>query len=496
MQASGRVDIHPDADLLTAFSERTLTENERQQVMAHLALCADCRHAVALAAPPQSADAEVHHVDHRSHGYGWAHWFALAASVVVVAAAVMQIPRATQPGSELEVATRERAPSAATRSQAEDDATKPADQVAGVSAPAQVAPKPNGSLAEGYESKTASDDTGQLKRDRVSTTTLGGDFRENKQQAQVASQPAAAPGRFGDLQTGAGGGAGRGVSGRSAAGAAGGVVVGIAQPSAPATSRTRADAPVPPSPATGAPAESAEENRRAAEAGRLKDEESVRSELAASTRDEDRQRAASESGKVLGQKEAAAKPAESQETLDEKARTETAPARAGYRQPEVLPMKKHPPEPETPAAKTEGSSLGAFARKLKAPLRWTVSSAGRVIRSLDGGKNWQDVAIAPEVRFRAIAVQDGTVWAGGDGGALFHSSDSGQTWTRRSLLTRGLKAAETESVTTAPGDSARGTARGFDVVRIDITPDGRVTVATSDRQSFVSTDAGQTWSQQ
>ena len=119
-----------------------------------------------------------------------------------------------------------------------------------------------------------------------------------------------------------------------------------------------------------------------------------------------------------------------------------------------------------------------------------------MIRSLDGGKNWQDVAIAPEVRFRAIAVQDGTVWAGGDGGALFHSSDSGQTWTRRSLLTRGLKAAETESVTTAPGDSARGTARGFDVVRIDITPDGRVTVATSDRQSFVSTDAGQTWSQQ
>ena len=33
LQASGQVDIHPDADLLTAFSERSLTEKERQQVM-------------------------------------------------------------------------------------------------------------------------------------------------------------------------------------------------------------------------------------------------------------------------------------------------------------------------------------------------------------------------------------------------------------------------------------------------------------------------------
>ncbi|MGH9509145.1 MAG: zf-HC2 domain-containing protein, partial [Terriglobales bacterium] len=56
--ASGPVGLHPDADLLTAFCERTLTETERQQVIAHLALCADCRDAVALATPPQPSEAE------------------------------------------------------------------------------------------------------------------------------------------------------------------------------------------------------------------------------------------------------------------------------------------------------------------------------------------------------------------------------------------------------------------------------------------------------
>ncbi len=496
-QASGRVELHPDADLLTAFCERTLTENERLQVMAHLALCADCRHAVALAVPPETMEAAHLHAEHKSHGYGWAHWFALAASVVVVAAAVMQIPRATQSGSELEVATRERAPLQTTTPQAEGEAGKLADQVTAVNGPAPAVPKPAVTPAQGYEFRVPSDDKNQFKRDQTSATTVGGDFRENKQQARVAAQPTAAPARSPDLQTGPGGGPGKGVSAGVVGGLGSGAAGGIASPSAVRSGRVDAPAAPPPAVSAAKPvaAEGAEENRRAAEAGKLKDGESVQSELAAGARDEDRQRAAGESSDVVGQKEAAGKPAGSQVVLDEKARTETPADRAGYQQPEVLPMKKHPAETETSATKTESSTLGSLARKMKAPLRWTVSSAGRVIRSLDGGKNWQPVAIAPEVRFRAIAVLDGTVWAGGEGGALFHSSDSGQTWTQRSLRVRGFKAMESAPATTAPAQPAPP-APSFDIVRIDIAPGGRVTVATSDRQSFVSADAGQTWSQQ
>src|SRR5271167_2342785 len=41
---------HPDANLLSAFSERALTEQEREQVLDHLSRCAECREVVALSA--------------------------------------------------------------------------------------------------------------------------------------------------------------------------------------------------------------------------------------------------------------------------------------------------------------------------------------------------------------------------------------------------------------------------------------------------------------
>lgn len=44
---------HPDADLLTAFVERSLAERERAGVMEHLARCGDCREIVTLALPAE-----------------------------------------------------------------------------------------------------------------------------------------------------------------------------------------------------------------------------------------------------------------------------------------------------------------------------------------------------------------------------------------------------------------------------------------------------------
>jgi hypothetical protein len=43
---------HPDADQLSAFMEQALPAHERGDVLAHLALCSDCRATVALALPP------------------------------------------------------------------------------------------------------------------------------------------------------------------------------------------------------------------------------------------------------------------------------------------------------------------------------------------------------------------------------------------------------------------------------------------------------------
>jgi hypothetical protein len=46
---------HPDADVLTAFSEQSLPERDRATVLEHLALCGDCREIVILAQPAVEA---------------------------------------------------------------------------------------------------------------------------------------------------------------------------------------------------------------------------------------------------------------------------------------------------------------------------------------------------------------------------------------------------------------------------------------------------------
>src|SRR5271170_6588545 len=48
---------HPDADLLTAFAEQSLSVSERESLLEHLAGCGDCREVVMLALP--EADAAV-----------------------------------------------------------------------------------------------------------------------------------------------------------------------------------------------------------------------------------------------------------------------------------------------------------------------------------------------------------------------------------------------------------------------------------------------------
>ncbi len=497
-QASGRVDAHPDADLLTAFSERTLSAKERRQVMAHLALCADCRHAIALAAPPLETGATPLHRPHPSHGFGWAHWFALAASVVVVAAAVLQIPRARQGGMETEL------PPSTPVAQAPAGEKPAADQYDKLAGPTSAV---NGSLAVRTEGTAESSDfrsySGSLskpeaKGDQPPPGLLDDGVRENKQQAR-AQQFAVAPRRDADLQVGAGGGRRPDAASGAVAGAAsGGIVGGPAPSSTVGPRRSRVDAPATPPSAPPAaiqpPAKSAEEKLRAGEAGRPKDAELEKSELAAAGRD-DRQQAAGKSAYLFEAREGAGQPAE-QDTLaasrvtDEKSRKVAAAAEPSYQQPKELPMKKHP-EPQV-AATSESTVSGRLARKLKPPLRWSISSAGRVIRSLDGGQTWQDVAVAEGVRFRAVAAQDGTVWAGGDGGALFYSSDGGQSWVSRSLFALGFLSTET-APTAAPRAQP---ALGHDIVRIDVSPAGRVTVTTSQPKSFVSTDAGRSWKQQ
>lgn len=91
---------HPDADVLTAFAEQSLSASEREGVLDHLVLCENCRDIVALALPtetvgaiPISAEGVTIHdqisrapkpVTHRIFAWPSLRWAALAACVVVV----------------------------------------------------------------------------------------------------------------------------------------------------------------------------------------------------------------------------------------------------------------------------------------------------------------------------------------------------------------------------------------------------------------------------
>ncbi len=64
---------------------------------------------------------------------------------------------------------------------------------------------------------------------------------------------------------------------------------------------------------------------------------------------------------------------------------------------------------------------------------WTIAASqqrGIVQRSRDGGATWETVPLSEQTGFRAVASAGADVWAGGSGGALFHSTDSGAHWNR------------------------------------------------------------------
>lgn len=96
LASRGTAGNHPDADTLTAYTEKLLSSEERRRVLEHIAACANCRDIVALSLPelPESLPAAA--VATRRRGWRWKPALGLAASLATLATVttlVLELPR-------------------------------------------------------------------------------------------------------------------------------------------------------------------------------------------------------------------------------------------------------------------------------------------------------------------------------------------------------------------------------------------------------------------
>jgi hypothetical protein len=127
-------EAHPDADLLAAFAEETLLPGERSRVLAHLAVCGQCREvlSVATAARPDGADeASVQPIPRpvRAPLWGWLPWVTTAAGIAAIGSILLFHPQKRLPPATTSTSSAKTAPDRTTpgeRAEVPSEATQQA----------------------------------------------------------------------------------------------------------------------------------------------------------------------------------------------------------------------------------------------------------------------------------------------------------------------------------------------------------------------------------
>jgi hypothetical protein len=449
---------HPDADLLTAFAEQALVAaSEREDVLQHLALCADCREVVALAlpeihaaTPPMEMEeengviVETGVAERKARRFswetlGWAQlrWATLAAGIALAIFVV-------RPG--LERMGKRYTAMNAPANQLSAPVAQPgsAPQVASSAQPANSAAA---SLADKVRDKVRDKDTARrLVEKRAENTTPSVESKAGAAGAKSAfsSGPRTNPlAPLPEMQLAGnmppvGGNikqhdsATRGLfsAGTAATGAKG------LQADKPAVSESRAGN----SPATVAVASGGE---------------------IVPTRD-----APSSAPSLMARADGlmvqnapvqdAPKIEKAKSALDETTRDSAINGKLNESQT-ATPASKV----AVPSAKLSGQSAA-----------WTITD-GVLQRSFDSGRTWQPAARAP-LKLLCYANRGQDVWVGGQSGTLMHSVDNGATWS-------------------AVAVSFNGQSLSSDVVKLGLLGAAQIVLSTNTREIWNSADAGKTW---
>ncbi len=364
---------HPDGNLLSAFSEGTLTQAERARVLRHLSGCLTCREVVSLGLP-DSAVSQPFVAPVTTSWMRWPmlRWAGVAAAVAVVAAAVLV--HRSRPVAETAGAAGYSAPAAAK--------SQPAETAA-------AAPPPSHDLkTKGAAEKGTAAERSSGKKDVSEQAAVA----SRRAKAMPSSEPANTP-RLMDS---------------------------VAEQAAPAAPAMAANSAL----AGGA--------------------------IAADKAKKQAEMAAAESGVstaiVSGQAE-------------DVAAAKSAPGRV------VLNRNATGAMVQAPMMKT---AIGTEPH-------WRISSQGGLERSTDAGQTWRLVRVGDTATMlRSFSAVGSDLWAGGSGGALYHSADKGRAWAR---------------VTVRAGDEVLQA----DIARVEFTDARRGAVTTVTGETWVTEDGGATW---
>ena len=432
---------HPDADLLTAFAEQALPVRERDQVLAHLARCMDCREVAALAgaavAEPELVAAPKL-VDRKPGRSFWSlrplRWTAAAATAAVVLSAVwlnrkevtrQELPAGTETNPAIVQQQNEQTPSLGVP--ATDKETAPhasalrADNAPKFDALAKskaASPKERDELAGAAVNEVAVDKFAAEKKqsltgnvtDQKDTPMLRARETGQLQAAKVPSNQAVG----GPLLAASAGAAAKAERALSSA--------------QPVSSNDVALAPAKSAPQAPPPITMTYSRQTAAELA----------------------------------------------PADQVAESQTNGNASGTPRDSASQVRVGPMATPLPNDQASLDSLQKSLDLKSAGTLWRVSGSGELQQSTDSGRNWRTALGEHPSKFKAVASTGASVWAGGDDAALWSSLNNGLTW--RKLAPR------------ADGHSPRGT-----VENIQLAAPRNVTFRTSAGETWSSPDGGINW---
>ena len=450
---------HPDADVLTAFAERSLPKREQGVVLEHLARCGDCRDIVALALP---ATEPVEAVVNRSSS-GWLAWPALrwafvAVGVVAIASlGIVQYQRGRTQNMAASAPARSEIAAKGAREAAAQQTSKD-DYVS-----ARVA-KSKAWAAPSKSEKIPAPPPSAFVDSRVAPVSS---FRDKEKELDEKTSTLRAD-------------------------------------------RFQALAPLPPA-STGRDAGS--------RIGQLAHGPRVSNQWQQNTvQNQLQNQAPAASSSPFAKQQGAGDLSANMEVprASETVEAQTAQTTAQTQSLDSLQIQSLPAQVTSGSAPAVSASGPAPSGAIGGPVatssgsipRWTISSAGRLQRSFDQGNTWQDVDVnanlasvvgtsleisanaarasknkdarqdlkreAASAAFRAVAAAGTDIWAGGSG--LYHSLDAGNHWTR-------IVPASADAMLTG------------DIVSLEFS-DQHGKVATSTAEIWITTDGGQNWQKQ